>query len=524
MAVCLLFCSGMVKADVIKTIGKTDNTTAYNGAHSDYYKLQKGETYHFVFKNYNAGNGSVWDNWMIVCANAEPNAQGYKESYRLRADKWDLIEGEAGRSKFGGNFTNYVAGNNGAIYDMYVEYTADGKFNVDATLITPFPTEETWTYTGTADLGLDEITVFLTVEKAHIDLYKATKETKASIIKTVGNRNNKDEWGNKQSSDKYTLTEGNAFHFVFDNYSSMAENWKNWLLGVANSAGNDMYLVRADNYVLDGTIKGNTISLNSGYNWDTFKSQMNASTVDMTVTYLNKVVTMAAKITTSKGDVLNYTATSQANISGDLKVYLTEEGAHLDIRKAELLTGTNMTIGDAKTGTFCAPYAITLPAGVTAYTANVSGEWATMTLVAGPGEELTACTPVIVKSENAVDERFYGVSTTNDATCTSNDLVGILKAGQQLSSDASNTYYALQNGSEGIGFYVIGSNYSVKANRAYLKTTSSQANIRMRFEEETGIKAVESTESDVKYNLSGLRVDSNYKGIVIKNGKKVLVK
>ena len=45
-------------------------------------------------------------------------------------------------------------------------------------------------------------------------------------------------------------------------------------------------------------------------------------------------------------------------------------------------------------------------------------------------------------------------------------------------------------------------------------------------EDPTAIRAihVESDTEDVRYNLSGQRVDSGYKGVVIKDGKKLLVR
>lgn len=42
----------------------------------------------------------------------------------------------------------------------------------------------------------------------------------------------------------------------------------------------------------------------------------------------------------------------------------------------------------------------------------------------------------------------------------------------------------------------------------------------------TGIKTVkaDATENGATYNLAGQKVDENYKGVVIQNGKKVVVK
>ena len=73
---------------------------------------------------------------------------------------------------------------------------------------------------------------------------------------------------------------------------------------------------------------------------------------------------------------------------------------------------------------------------------------------------------------------------------------------------------------------------TVKNTRAYITVTSStQAKSRLSFsidgDEATGIDAVESgnaADNGAIYNLSGQRVGKDYKGIVIKNGKKVMMR
>ena len=68
--------------------------------------------------------------------------------------------------------------------------------------------------------------------------------------------------------------------------------------------------------------------------------------------------------------------------------------------------------------------------------------------------------------------------------------------------------------------------YSLKAGRAYLSVPSSSSKAPLKIvcddEEVTGIEAVncDGVDNGDAYNLQGIKVDSNYKGFVIKNGNK----
>ena len=70
--------------------------------------------------------------------------------------------------------------------------------------------------------------------------------------------------------------------------------------------------------------------------------------------------------------------------------------------------------------------------------------------------------------------------------------------------------------------------YSIPANKAYLPAPeSSEGKLEVVFADEpTGIKSIAPAMSETKamYNLQGVRVNQNYNGIVIMNGKKYLVK
>ena len=90
--------------------------------------------------------------------------------------------------------------------------------------------------------------------------------------------------------------------------------------------------------------------------------------------------------------------------------------------------------------------------------------------------------------------------------------------------------YVLSGGSNGVGFYQANGE-TVPTDRAYLQSATALAKGFVihyddeEGEETDGIKAVSTkVENGVRYNLAGQKVGADYKGIVIVNGKKVIIK
>ena len=90
----------------------------------------------------------------------------------------------------------------------------------------------------------------------------------------------------------------------------------------------------------------------------------------------------------------------------------------------------------------------------------------------------------------------------------------------------------MNDDTDGFGFYKNASDFEVGANTAYLPSDFDSNAAGMRFfgffddDDATAIKGVESdtAENGAIYNLAGQRVGKDYKGIVIKNGKKFMNK
>lgn len=175
----------------------------------------------------------------------------------------------------------------------------------------------------------------------------------------------------------------------------------------------------------------------------------------------------------------------------------------------------------AQYGTFCAPFDVTIPAGVQAYTIGGIAENGKLTLVEQKNTIL-AHTPVIVYSESTSDINAVQFGVATSGTATSDYLKGVYT---DITAPVGS--YVLQNQGGRVGFYhVEGTQPWVRANRAYL-TVPASANVKAFYmDDATAIQTVEellSGKAEI-YDLAGRRQQKLQKGINIVGGKKVLVK
>lgn len=102
----------------------------------------------------------------------------------------------------------------------------------------------------------------------------------------------------------------------------------------------------------------------------------------------------------------------------------------------------------------------------------------------------------------------------------------------KATSTAAATLYALATVNDLTAFYRVKKDSNIPAKRCYLEVMSASANaafysLGTNFGETTGISSVENKveKADVPvYNLAGQLVGKDYKGLVIKNGKKFVIK
>lgn len=157
--------------------GSNDCSAGWWTAFSDYYTLQKGKTAEFRFVNRNKGSGDNWFNWLIVAANAQRGASGYKEYFVLRNDSygWDPT-GNTGNNSMAYPFTlessfdwnTFVKEMNGAFVDMFVTYTSAGNIEIKSTINASSGTVYDYNFTYQCKSSAANITLFFTVEKSYI--------------------------------------------------------------------------------------------------------------------------------------------------------------------------------------------------------------------------------------------------------------------------------------------------------------------------------------------------------------------
>ncbi len=180
--------------------------------------------------------------------------------------------------------------------------------------------------------------------------------------------------------------------------------------------------------------------------------------------------------------------------------------------------------------------ALRVPAGVTAKTYKVNNGKLEESKVYETGSVIPAGQAVVLKGAKG-DYPFYYTEVTGES-----DSESMLKGSDDDKDTEGGTYYyALQakksDGTGGPGFYWMkegGVAFENGAHKAYLaleKMFGSQevsgAKSFYLFEEATGIRSVQANDETAKeqrFNLSGQRVELGYKGVVIKNGKKIVIK
>ena len=158
---------------------------------------------------------------------------------------------------------------------------------------------------------------------------------------------------------------------------------------------------------------------------------------------------------------------------------------------------------------------------VKAYTVAYSATDDAITLT--PVTAVPGNTAVVLKG----NQGDYTFTTTTEATAVSkNDLKFYTKA---TSVDKAKTVYILANNNGTVGFCPATVGSTVPAYKGYLSISggTSAKNFFALDGTATGINSIAADKAngrDVRFNLAGQRVDKNYKGVVIVNGKKQLVK
>lgn len=193
------------------------------------------------------------------------------------------------------------------------------------------------------------------------------------------------------------------------------------------------------------------------------------------------------------------------------------------------LAEANMKIAAGKYGTFIAPFAVKLPAGVTAYSGELNGEKTSVALTsaATEGTELAACTPVIVKNDGDadVDMTYREVDVRTDKTTVTEQkgvLVGFYKGYAEDNAaliQGDGKSWVLQTQNDKQAFYMVEPDKTFKGskNRCYLVAPADAGVKVLNFEfadEETAIESLANGATIVEYySVNGSKLSAPQKGI-----------
>jgi hypothetical protein len=233
--------------------------------------------------------------------------------------------------------------------------------------------------------GTQNIRTFLTTENGHLVIDdEATAFTDTELPEEpsvegqlVGLQDNTTAWWTA-FSDYYQVPSGKTLTIEFTNFTDKIENFHNWLCIASTDAprGGDNYseyfVLRADNYAWgDGKNTWNDPSneffwgtenfiLESNYNWDTFKNDMDGANVVLEVTNdaANNQILTKASITPAGSTAEPYVMTfvkKQAKftpvVTETISVFLSIEGGHLIIKDSKLTDYIATAIKSVETAT-----------------------------------------------------------------------------------------------------------------------------------------------------------------------------
>jgi hypothetical protein len=146
------------------TLGATDNTTAWWGAHLDKdINVPLGETRHFAFTNYAGANN--WSNWVVVLRNA-----ALAEYAVVRSDNYGWGNGYSSARTSGGqaDWATWLAAMNGAKVDLYVTNVGNGTADVQAVMHGTDGKTYTQYYLGISTVDPSDLNVDFTVDNCHL--------------------------------------------------------------------------------------------------------------------------------------------------------------------------------------------------------------------------------------------------------------------------------------------------------------------------------------------------------------------
>lgn len=245
--------------------------------------------------------------------------------------------------------------------------------------------------------------------------------------------------------------------------------------------------------------------------------------------------TFKVQATPEKGSALSESLVIKASTSGriilsldkDVKYKISVEGydeagttaADFMLYALKLNTTESLTTAASSFSTYAASYPVDYKSlGLTAYAIGLDEAAKKVTYTEIDGI-VPANTPVLVKGE--ASKTYSLTKATGDAA----EVTTSLQVSDGKVVTEGGHYYAFSTVDGKSGFKKLADGITIPAKKGYLKLATANAKGFFAFDDETtGIKGIVNgtieEEETPLYNLAGQRVSKDYKGVIVKNGKK----
>ena len=250
------------------SIGATDNSTGWWGAHSENIKVGPKETFVSTFTNYTSGANN-WNNFVVVLCKADNS-----EYAVVRADNYGWGDGYAACTPTcdnGGDWSTWLSAMDGAKVTTYVTNNGDGTADVKAVMVGNNGKTYTQEYKGINTVDPNNFYFRYTVDGCHLE-----------FDEVIGADDNSTGWWGAHSQD-ITVPKGKTYTTRFKNFTNGANNWNNFVVVLTRADNSEYAVVRADNYGWGDSYAACTPS-GGQTDWAGWLSAMDDATVTVSVT------------------------------------------------------------------------------------------------------------------------------------------------------------------------------------------------------------------------------------------------
>ena len=310
----IAYASFQVVDKMYTSIGATDNTTAFWGAHSENIKVGAKETFVSRFTNYTNGQNN-WNNFCVVLCAADNS-----EYAVVRADNYGwgagyennaALELSGGQSDWGA----WLKAMDGAKVTTYVTNHGNGSADVKAVMVGNNGVTYTQEYKG-IKINSDDFYFRFTVDGSHLE-----------FDDVVGAEDNSTAFWGAHSQD-FNVPSGYTVSTRIKNFTNLQNNWNNFCVVLTSDGTNEYGVVRADNYGW-GDSYGACTPSGGQSDWGAWLKAMDEAMVTVSVTNKGGSADVKCVMAGSDGKTYKQDYIGISPISSDLYYRFTVDGSHL---------------------------------------------------------------------------------------------------------------------------------------------------------------------------------------------------